>query len=113
MAKVRTAEAPGQAASGFTRGCTTSPLLPKQSIPFTQNKVYLKAECEFRDKADTARFFYSLNGKAWKPVGVPLKMVYTIPHFKGYRFGFFNYATKEAGGYADFDYFRLTNAVSD
>jgi hypothetical protein len=30
-----------------------------------------------------------------------------IPHFMGYRFGLFNYATKHPGGYADFDWFRI------
>ena len=25
----------------------------------------------------------------------------------GYRFGLFAYATKEAGGYADFDWYRI------
>ncbi|HEY4208720.1 MAG TPA: hypothetical protein VGM31_17960 [Puia sp.] len=25
----------------------------------------------------------------------------------GYRFGLFNYATRAAGGYVDFDYFRI------
>jgi hypothetical protein len=30
----------------------------------------------------------------------------------GYRFGLFYYATKNAGGYADFDYFRLTGQAS-
>ncbi len=84
-----------------------------ESIPFTHNKVYLKAACDFKDKTDTARFFYSLDGKAWQPVGGPLKMSYTIPHFMGYRFGLFNYATKEVGGYADFDYFRLTDSISN
>jgi hypothetical protein len=34
-------------------------------------------------------------------------MKYDIPHFMGYRFGLFNYATKEIGGYADFDWFRI------
>jgi hypothetical protein len=30
-----------------------------------------------------------------------------MPHFTGYRFGLFNYATREAGGYVDFDYFHV------
>jgi beta-xylosidase len=78
-----------------------------QRIPLGQKTVYLKAECNFRDRQDTAHFFYSLNGKSWLPIGEPLKMPYTIPHFMGYRFGLFNYATQETGGFADFDYFRI------
>jgi len=78
-----------------------------QRLPLTQHKVYLKIECDFRDRKDVATFFYSLDGKAWQPVGGPLKMAYTLPHFMGYRFGLFNYATQRPGGYADVDYFRL------
>jgi len=48
-----------------------------------------------------------LDEKVWKPIGETLKMKYTIPHFMGYRFGLFNYATKNTGGYADFDWFRI------
>ncbi|GAB3549253.1 glycoside hydrolase family 43 protein [Spirosoma fluminis] len=83
-----------------------------QRIPLGQKPVYLKAECNFRDRKDIARFFYSLDGKAWLPIGEPLKMPYTIPHFMGYRFGLFNYATQQAGGFADFDYFRITDTIS-
>jgi beta-xylosidase len=78
-------------------------------IPFTKKTVYLKAECNFRDLSDTAEFFYSLDGKSWNRIGGQLKMAYTLPHFMGYRFGLFNYATKEAGGYADFDFFQIEN----
>lgn len=78
-----------------------------QRVPLTQNTVYLKAECDFRDRADTANFFYSLDGKLWQPIGSQLKMEYTMPHFMGYRFGLFNYATKNSGGYVDFDWFRV------
>jgi hypothetical protein len=31
----------------------------------------------------------------------------------GYRFGLFIYAAKEAGGQADFDYFRLSDRISE
>ena len=78
-----------------------------QRISFSEDKIFLKAECDFKDLADTATFFYSLDGKSWKPLGSKLKMVYTLPHFMGYRFGLFNYASKEAGGIVDFDYFRI------
>jgi beta-xylosidase len=83
-----------------------------QRIPLTQNKIYFKAECDFTDRKDVATFFYSLDGKSWKAVGVPLKMAYTLPHFMGYRFGLFNYATKNTGGYADFDYFRVAAGIN-
>ena len=30
----------------------------------------------------------------------------------GYRFALFNYATKTAGGFVDFDYFRVGNKLT-
>ncbi|MBL7966045.1 MAG: glycoside hydrolase 43 family protein [Prolixibacteraceae bacterium] len=84
-----------------------------QSVPLTQNKVFLKIECDFRNRTDVASFFYSLDGKAWTTIGGPLKMEYTLmEHFMGYRFGLFNYATKETGGFADFDWFRISDQTS-
>jgi len=84
-----------------------------QSIPFTQKTVYFKAECNFTDKKDMANFFYSLDGKTWMPIGTQLKMAYTLPHFMGYRFALFNYSTKNPGGYADFDFFRVSDKISE
>ncbi|HLP05707.1 MAG TPA: glycoside hydrolase 43 family protein [Paludibacter sp.] len=82
-----------------------------QSIPLSQHTVCLKIECNFRDKVDIARFFYSLDGKTWIEIGAPLKMEYRLEHFMGYRFGLFNYATRHVGGFADFDYFRLEDKI--
>lgn len=64
-------------------------------VPISQPTVFFKAECNFRDRIDTAHFFYSLDGKSWTRIGAPLKMPYTIPHFMGYRFGLFCYATEQ------------------
>lgn len=82
-----------------------------QSVPVTQRSVYFKAECNFRELADVADFFYSLDGKTWVPIGSQIKMEYSMPHFMGYRFGLFNYATKTPGGYVDFNWFRISNAA--
>jgi beta-xylosidase len=84
-----------------------------QTVPLTQKTIYLKAECNFIDKKDIAEFFYSLDGKSWTHLGIPLKMTYTLPHFMGYRFALFNYSTKVAGGSADFDFFRISNQITD
>ena len=83
-----------------------------QSLPLTQNVVYFKAECDFRNKKDSADFYYSLNGKEWTPIGTPLKMTYSLAHFMGYRFGLFNYATKNVGGYVDYDFFRIDSSIT-
>ena len=85
-----------------------------ESLPLSQNKVYLKIECDFRNRIDVAKFFYSLDGKVWKQIGGELKMEYTLmEHFMGYRFGLFNYATKNVGGFADFDFFRISDQISN
>ena len=84
-----------------------------QRVSLTQNKIYLKAQCNFRDLIDTAIFFYSLDGKSWTQIGSQLQMAYTLPHFMGYRFGLFNYATKATGGFADFDFFRIEDRRSN
>jgi beta-xylosidase len=87
-------------ASGETLKETRGPEL-KQHI------IYLKAEADFRELKDTAYFYYSFDGEHWNAIGEPLKMRYTLPHFMGYRFGLFNFATQKAGGQVDFDFFRL------
>jgi beta-xylosidase len=83
-----------------------------QQVPLTQDVVHLRADCDFNELADTARFSYSLDGKSWVRIGEELKMVYTLPHFMGYRFGLFNYATQTAGGFVDFDYFRIEGKIN-
>jgi beta-xylosidase len=84
-----------------------------ERVPLSRKTVYLKAECTFTDLTDTAEFFYSLDGKTWQRIGGKLKMTYTLPHFMGYRFGLFNYSGREAGGYADFDFFRITDKIAN
>lgn len=96
----------------MTNAETNSPV-EIQSLPLLQNKVYLKIECDFRNKTDKARFFYSLDGQQWEPIGNTLHMEYTLmEHFMGYRFALFNYATKEPGGFADFDFFHISDQIS-
>lgn len=81
-----------------------------ESIALNSDKVYLKVECDYRNRADLAHFYYSLDGKEWNKIGNQLKMEYTLmEHFMGYRFGLYNYATQKPGGYADFDYFLINS----
>jgi beta-xylosidase len=84
-----------------------------QAIPLNQKTIYFKAECDFTNKKDVANFFYSLDGKSWALIGSQLKMAYTLPHFMGYRFGLFNYATKNIGGFVDFDYFHISEQITN
>ena len=96
----------------MTNASTGKPL-ESENISFDQTIIYLKAECDFTDRKDVANFFYSLDGEKWNTIGTQLKMTYTLPHFMGYRFGLFNYATKEVGGFVDFDYFRITDKITN
>lgn len=82
-----------------------------EKLPLKQNTIYLKASCDFTERKDEANFFYSLDGKKWNQIGSTLKMEYTLPHFMGYRFGLFNYATQSAGGSVDFDYFHISDRI--
>jgi beta-xylosidase len=87
--------------------------IEKQRVPLAQKTVFLKADCDFRNKADRGYFFYSLDGKNWTPIGDQLKMEYSLmQHFMGYRFGLFNAATRQSGGYADFDFFHINAEIS-
>ena len=69
--------------------------------------IWLRVSCDFRELTDKATFSYSLDGKQWQNIGDTLQMYYDWPDFCGYRFALFHFATKESGGIADFDYFRV------
>ena len=73
--------------------------------------VYLKIEYAFntgKTRADRANFFYSLDGENWKSIGETFSLGFdTATTFMGTRSWLVNYATKEAGGYVDFDYYKV------
>jgi beta-xylosidase len=74
--------------------------------------VQLRMECDFRDRADTVRFYYSIDGAEWTAIGEPLKLQYTLTHFMGCRFGLFNFATETPGGSVDFDFYRIDETLT-
>ena len=83
-----------------------------ERVRLQQSTVHLRVDCDYRELVDIAKFYYSLDGKEWKRIGDDLNMEYTlVEHFMGYRFGLFNYATKAAGGDADFDHFKIAPAI--
>ncbi|AWB46903.1 glycoside hydrolase [Paenibacillus sp. CAA11] len=102
----------GSAKSIVMANGSTAQLQVIESIPLTQDRVYLKIEFDFYHLTDKAYFYYSLDGNLWTPIGNTLQMTYTLPHFVGYRFALFNYATVTAGGYVDFDYFRVDDQIT-
>jgi beta-xylosidase len=89
-----------------------NPPVEVESIPLLQSTVYLKVDCDFRDRTDKAYFYYSLDSETWTKIGSVLQMAYTLPHFMGYRFGLFNFATKTTGGFVDFDFFHVSDEIS-
>ena len=83
-----------------------------ESVPLAQNRIYFKVESDFRNQRDQANFYYSLDGHRWTAIGNTLRMSYTLPHFMGYRFALFSFATVSTGGYVDFDYFRISDKMT-
>lgn len=76
-------------------------------LPPDSKTVFLRAHADFRQQTDRAHFFYRLDSGPWIPLGKELRMRYTLPHFMGYRFALFHFATRMPGGHADFDFFHL------
>lgn len=87
---------------------TGRPEVIEESIPLEQKRVFLRIDFDFRDMADTADFYYSLDGRSFSRIGRRLFLSYRLTHFVGYRFGLFSYATKETGGSASFDFFSVS-----
>lgn len=81
----------------------------EKAIPLDSNTVHLKIECNFKDRTDRALFFWSPDGKEWNQIGDSLHMIYTLPHFMGYRFALFHFSTEKTGGHVDFDFYRIND----
>lgn len=77
-----------------------------EAVTTDAGRIWLRTECDFRDMADKASFFYSLDGKEWHRIGDTLEMKFDWPDFVGQRFALFYFSTLTPGGHADFDYFR-------
>lgn len=78
---------------------------PIDSVALPSTTVYLRT-IAFNTTAK-ASFEYSLNNKNFKRLGNELDMKFNLKIFTGNKFCLFNYATKSAGGYVDFDWFRV------
>ncbi len=83
------------------------------SVPLSQNEVWLRIDMNYTNQTDKATFYYSLNGQSWNSIGTTLSMSYELTHFMGYRYGLFNFGTKNTGGYADFDFFRIGKSINN
>lgn len=72
--------------------------------------VYLKIAYNFSANSnnDIADFYYSFDGEDWEKLGKQQSLKFdTNTTFMGTRTWLFNYATEEAGGYVDFDYYHV------
>ncbi len=88
------------------------------SVKFDGRKIYLRASALFGSGAaplyggksvpgsGNASFSYSIDNKTFAKLGNELNMRFNLKVFTGNKFCLFNYATKETGGYVDFDWFR-------
>ena len=77
----------------------------------TSDVIYLRAMVNFG--TEECKYYYSYNNTTWTSAGVTMKMRYTLDYFVGQRFYLFNYATKQLGGYADFDWFTTEKTYSE
>lgn len=75
---------------------------------FTGEKIWIRTR--ITDKEFKAMFYYSLDGKNFRPIGNDLQMGLGLP-WTANRFALFNFSTAEqgAGGCADFNWFHFTN----
>lgn len=79
----------------------------------SSSKAYFRIDFDLPIDHGTATFYYSENGTTWTSIGDKLNLSYTLGMFTGYRFGLFNYATKQAGGFVDFDWFKIGENEKD
>lgn len=78
--------------------------------PLTEGQdVYLKIKYDFKSSSnENTTFFYSLDGEEWKEIGQKFTLSFsTSTTFMGTRTWLFNYSTQSAGGFVDFDYYRI------
>jgi len=69
------------------------------------DQIYLRATAS--NKSALANFSFSTDNQHFQPLGNNLEMKFNLKVFTGNKVGLFNYATKESGGYVDFDWCRI------
>ncbi|KAA0230895.1 hypothetical protein EDS67_04060 [candidate division KSB1 bacterium] len=79
------------------------------SVAVNHTTIYLRAQAHFG--TSLASFSYSPDNKTFIALGNELAMRFNLSVFTGNKFCLFNYATKETGGYVDFDWFRMASRI--
>jgi beta-xylosidase len=77
----------------------------------TDSIVYLRAVANY--STSKVGFYYSFDNVTFTKLGADFSMQYTLTVFMGNRFCLFNYATRQLGGYVDFDWFSTEPAFSE
>ncbi len=76
------------------------------SAPTSATRFWLRVACNF--DTEEAVFSWSANNKEFSALGDPFAMAFQLTTFQGVRFSLFNYNSNgKAGGYADFDNFKV------
>jgi beta-xylosidase len=75
------------------------------STAINASTIYLRTIAS--NASSKASFEYSIDDKNFKSSGNELMMRFSLKIFTGNKFCLFNYATKQTGGYVDFDWFRV------
>lgn len=79
------------------------------SVAMNHSTIYLRALAYYG--TSLASFSYSFDNKTFTSLGNELSMRFNLSVFTGNKFCLFNYATKETGGYVDFDWFRMDSQI--
>ncbi|MFZ0302655.1 MAG: family 43 glycosylhydrolase [Terracidiphilus sp.] len=91
---------------GFTLVQQDGQTMHNQRVPIMVKRIWLRADCEYGSQL--ARFSYSTDGKTYKLIGEPFRMLFIGVTFQGVRYALFNFHRGDGdGGYADFDSFDL------
>ncbi len=80
-----------------------------QAIENTE--IYLRAVAGYN--TSKAGFYVSLDNETYTKIGADLEMKFDLSVFTGNKFGIFNFATVQTGGYIDVDWFTTEEFYSE
>ncbi len=77
----------------------------------TDSVIYLRAVANIT--TGTAGFYYSFNDTTFTKLGDDMTIEYNLAAATASKFGIFNYATDETGGYVDLDWFSTESSFDE
>lgn len=96
---------PGEAEGNMNPAEDTTIGREVAKLPLETPVVEIRAKVDFTNRTDVADFEVAIEGP-WQSFGEQMKLYFKLDHFCGVRAGLCCYATKEAGGYGAFRWFR-------